>query len=235
MTYIQMSVEEFHQRADAVLQRAEQYMTEYHLMRLKNFMYKSKQWGNVAEWQGKHLRECELVYSDEFLEEVRTYEANYAEQHLERFRLACNYYRTQGYYSNIIGNVPEAFIQGTSDNYRPPYADYLRVTDNKYFVKIWAAHTNEPKFPAGSMVQVRATSALPMRNPLSTNNITAAWGKGWGFRKLAGHHALVLDTSPFKPVSAAKGAKPYKVLVVGHPEPIYIEERFLKRAKGVKR
>ena len=235
MTYIQMSVEEFHQRADAVLQRAEQCMTEYDREKLKNFKYKSKQWDNVAEWQAKHLRECELTYSDEFLEEVRTYEANYAEQHLERFRLACNYYRTQGYYSNIIGNVPEAFIQGTSDDYRPPYADYLRMTENKYFPKIWAAYADKPKFPAGSMVQVRSASALPMRNPLSTNNITAAWGKGWGFRKLAGHHALVLDTNPFKPVSAAKGAKPYKVLVVGHPEPIYIEERFLKRAKGVKR
>ena len=235
MTYIQMSVEEFHQRADAVLQRAEQCMTEYDREKLKNFKYKSKQWNNVAEWQGKHLRECELTYSDEFLEEVRTYEANYAEQHLDRFRLACNYYRTQGYYSNIIGNVPEAFIQGTSDDYRPAYADYLRMTDNKYFPKIWAAYADEAKFPAGSMVQVRATSALPMRNPLSTNNPRVSWGSGWGFRKLAGVHALVLDTNPFKPVSAARGAKPYKVLVVGHPEPMYIEERFLKRAKGVKR
>jgi hypothetical protein len=51
VTYIQMSVEEFHQRADAVLQRAEQYMSEYDREKLKNFMYKSKQWGNVAEWQ----------------------------------------------------------------------------------------------------------------------------------------------------------------------------------------
>ena len=234
MTYIQMSVEEFHQRADAVLQRAEQCMTEYDRERLKNFKYKSKQWGNVAEWQGKHLRECELTYSDEFLEEVRTYEASYAEQHLERFRLACQYYRTQGYYSNIIGNVPEAFIQGTSDDYRPAYADYLRMTDNKYFPKIWAAYADEPKFPAGSMVQVRAASALPQRNPLSSR-AGAQYGRGFGFRKLAGMHALVLDTSPFKPISAAKGGKPYKVLVVGNPEPMYIEERFLKRAKGVKR
>ena len=234
MTYIQMSVEEFHQRADAVLQRAEQCMTEYDREKLKNFMYKSKQWGNVAEWQAKHLRECELTYSDEFLEEVRTYEANYAEQHLERFRLACNYYRTQGYYSNIIGNVPEAFIQGTSDDYRPPYSDYLRMTDNKYFPKVWAAYTDEPKFPAGSMVQVRAASALPQRNPLSSRP-GAQYGRGFGFRKLAGMHALVLDTSPCKPISAAKGGKPYKVLVVGNPEPMYIEERFLKRAKGVKR
>ena len=233
MTYIQMSVEEFHQRADAVLQRAEQYMTEYHLTRLKNFMYKSKQWGKVAEWQGKHLRECETTYSEEFLEEVRAYEANYAEDHRERFRLACQYYRTQGYYSNIIGNVPDDFIFEKSDDYRPPYADYLRMTENKYFPKIWAAHTDYPKFPAGSMVQVRAASALPQRNPLSPRG--AGLSKGWGFRKLAGMHALVLDTSPFKPVTAAKGAKPYKVLVVGHPEPIYIEERFLKRAKGVKR
>jgi len=234
VTYIQMSVEEFHQRADAVLQRAEQYMSEYHLMRLKNFMYKSKQWGNVAEWQGKHLRECELTYSEEFLEEVRTYEATYAEQHLERFRLACQYYRTQGYYSGIIGNVPDDFIFGKSDDYRPPYADYLRMTDNKYFPKIWAAYADEPKFPAGSMVQVRAASALPQRNPLSSR-AGAQYGRGFGFRKLAGMHALVLDTSPFKPISAAKGGKPYKVLVVGNPEPMYIEERFLKRAKGVKR
>jgi len=233
VTYIQMTPEEFHQRADAVLQRAEHYMTEYHLMRLKNFMYKSKQWGNVAEWQGQHLRECETTYSEEFLEEVRAYEANYAEDHRERFRLACQYYRTQGYYSNIIGNVPDDFIFEKSDDYRPPYADYLRMTDNKYFPKIWAAHTDYPKFPAGSMVQVRASSALPQRNPLSPR--VGGSSMGWGFRKLAGMHALVLDTSPFKPVSAAKGAKPYKVLVVGHPEPIYIEERFLKRAKGVKR
>lgn len=233
MTYVQMTPGEFHQRADAVLQRAEQYMSEYHLTRLKNFMYKSTQWGKVAEWQAGHLRECEITYSDEFLEEVHAYEANYAEDHRERFRLACNYYRTQGYYSNIIGEVPEAFIQGTSDDYRPPYADYLRMTDNKYFPKIWAAYTDEPKFPAGSMVQVRASSALPQRNPLSPR--VGASSMGWGFRKLAGMHALVLDTSPFKPMSAAKGAKPYKVLVVGNPEPMYIEERFLKRAKGVKR
>ena len=233
MTYIQMSVEEFHQRADAVLQRAEHYMTEYHLMRLKNFMYKSKQWGNVAEWQGKHLRECETTYSEECLDEVRAYEANYAEDHRERFRLACNYYRREGYYSNIIGNVPEDFIQGKSDDYRPAYADYLRMTDNKYFPKIWAAHTDYPKFPAGSMVQVRAASALPQRNP--HRPLVGEYRGGWGFRKLAGMHALVLDTNPFKPQSAAKGAKPYKVLVVGNPEPMYIEERFLKRAKGVKR
>ena len=233
MTYIQMTPEEFHQRADAVLQRAQQYMSEYDREKLKNFMYKSEQWGKVAEWQGKHLRECETTYSEEFLEEVRSYEANYAEDHRERFRLACQYYRTQGYYSGIIGNVPDDFIFEKSDDYRPPYADYLRMTENKYFPKIWAAHTDYPKFPAGSMVQVRASSALPQRNPLSPR--VGATSMGWGFRKLAGMHALVLDTSPFKPVSAAKGAKPYKVLVVGHPEPIYIEERFLKRSKGVKR
>ncbi len=92
-----------------------------------------------------------------------------------------------------------------------------------------------PSSPQALWFRCERESALPQRNPISTNNITAAWGKGWGFRKLAGMHALVLDTSPFKPMSAAKGAKPYKVLVVGHPEPIYIEERFLKRAKGVKR
>ena len=40
-------------------------------------------------------------------------------------------------------------------------------------------------------------------------------------------------------VMADDGGEPdeflYKVLVVGHTEPMYIEERFLKRAKGVKR
>ena len=233
MTNIQLTVEEFQRRTDVVLQRAEQYMSEYHRERLKNFREKVKQWNSVAEWQESHLRECEIIYSKAFLVDVCEYEATYAEQHLEKFRLACNYYRKEGYYSNIIGNVPEAFIQGTSGDYRPPYADYLRMTDNKYFVKIWAAYTDEPKFPAGSMVQVRARSALPQRNPLSPR--VGGSSMGWGFGKLAGHHALVLDTSPFEPQSAAKGSKPYKVLVVGNPEPVYIEERFLKRAKRMKR
>ena len=232
MTYIQLTVEEFQRRTDVVLQRAEQYMSEYHRERLKNFQEKVKRYNNVAEWQASHLRECEVSYSEAFLVDVHTYEANYAEDHREKFRLACNYYRREGYYSNIIGNVPEAFIQGTSDDYRPHYADYLRMTDNKYFPKIWAAHTDYPKFPAGSMVQVRASSALPQRNPLSPR--VGGSSMGWGFRKLAGHHALVLDTSPFQPQSAAKGSKPYKVLVVGNPEPVYIEERFLKKAKKVK-
>ena len=106
MTYIQMSVEEFHQRADAVLQRAEQCMTEYDREKLKNFKYKSKQWDNVAEWQAKHLRECELTYSDEFLKRSAP-TRKVMRDHLERFRLACKYYRTQGYYSNIIRNVPD--------------------------------------------------------------------------------------------------------------------------------
>ena len=124
MTYIQMSVEEFHQRADAVFQRAEQCMTEYDREKLKNFMHKSKQWGNVAEWQAKHLRECELTYSDEFLEEVRTYEANYTEatprkvsprlQLLSHTRLLLQHHR----------GCSRGFIQGTSDDYRPPYSDY---------------------------------------------------------------------------------------------------------------
>ena len=233
MTNIQLTVEEFQRRTDVVLQRAEQYMSEYHRERLKNFREKVKRYNNVAEWQASHLRECEVSYNEAFLADVHDYDATYAEQHLEKFRLACNYYRKEGYYSNIIGNVPEAFIQGTSDDYRPHYADYLRMTDNKYFPKIWAAYTDEAKFPAGSMVQVRASSALPQRNPLSPR--VGASSMGWGFRKLAGMHALVLDTNPFRPMSAAKGAKPYKVLVVGNPDPVYIEERFLKRAKGVKR
>jgi hypothetical protein len=84
VTYIQMTPEEFHQRADAVLQRAQQCMSEYDREKLK-----------VAEWQAGHLRECEITYSDKFLAEVCSYEANYAEDHREKFRLACNYYRSE--------------------------------------------------------------------------------------------------------------------------------------------
>ena len=227
MTNIQLTVEEFQRRTDVVLQRAEQYMSEYHRERLKNFREKVKRYNNVAEWQASHLRECEVSYNEAFLADVHDYDATYAEQHLEKFRLAGNYYRREGYYSNIIGNVPEAFIQGTSDDYRPHYADYLRMTDNKYFPKIWAAYTDEAKFPAGSMVQVRASSALPQRNPLSPR--VGASSMGWGFRKLAGMHALVLDTNPFRPMSAAKGAKVYQVLPVGGAQPLTLEERHLKK------
>ena len=201
MTYIQMSVEEFHQRADAVLQRAEQYMSEYHREKLKTFMYKVKAVGrgNVAEWQAGHLRVRDYIQRRVPRRGVllrggtmpRTIVKGFASHAITIVRKATT--------PTSSGTFQRHFIQGTSDDYRPPYADYLRVTDNKYFPKIWAAHTDEAKFPAGSLVQVRAESALPLRNPLSANDITTAWGKGWGFKKLAGQAALVLDTNPFQP------------------------------------
>jgi len=220
-------VDEFLARVNA-LERAGDLFVEWETAWVERVKGRVGHYGSVADWQTSKLKELEARYSDEYITESRNFRDNMTSEQREAFRLACNYYRKQGYYSGITGIVPEAFMSGDSNDYVPSFNNYSRLTDNKYFKKILAAVRSEPKFETGQLVQFRASSSLPQRNPLETTF------NGHGFGKLAGMYAVVLEVAPFAPRTAANGSKPYKVLVRGKAQPVFVEERFLKKAKKVK-
>ena len=223
-------VDEFLARVNALVERAGDLFVEWETAWVERVKGRVGHYGSVAEWQTSKLKELEARYSDEYVTESRNFRDNMTSEQREAFRLACNYYRKQGYYSGITGIVPESFMSGDSNDYVPSFNNYSRLTDNKYFKKILAAVRSEPKFETGQLVQFRASSSLPQRNPLETTYHDT----GFGFSKLAGMYAVVLQVAPFAPRTAANGAKPYKVLVRGKAEPVFVEERFLKKAKKVK-
>jgi len=223
-------VREFLARVDALVGRAGDLFVQWELDWVERVKGRVNHYGSVADWQTDKLKQLEARYSDEYVTESRNFRDNITSEQREAFRLACNYYRKQGYYSGITGIVPESFMSGDSNDYVPSFNNYSRLTDNKYFKKILAAVRSEPKFETGQLVQFRASSSLPQRNPLAKEYALT----GFGFGKLAGMYAVVLEVAPFAPRTAANGSKPYKVLVRGKAEPVFVEERFLKKAKKVK-
>ena len=222
-------VNEFLARVDALVGRAGDLLVEWETAWVQRVKGRVGHYGSVASWQTDKLKELEARYTDEYVSESQNFRDNMTSDQREAFRLACRYYRNQGYYSGITGIVPESFMSGDSNDYVPSFSNYSRLTDNKYFKKILAAVRSEPKFEAGQLVQFRASSSLPQRNPLAEPS-----HHGFGFSKLAGMYAVVLQVAPFAPRTAARGTKPYKVLVRGKATPVFAEERFLKKAKKVK-
>ena len=77
-------------------------------------------------------------------------------------------------------------------------------------------HHAPAKYPVGSYVQPRSGASAHFR------------------RVLNGKPAIVIQTDAGPIVSAAKGAKIYKLLPIGGAETLTVEERYIMKARKVK-
>ena len=125
--------------------------------------------------------------------------ATYAKDHRETGRIVAFYYMKTGYYLDMSRSI---LYEG---EYIPPMDAFKKMTENKYALKVIKEWEATPKYALGSAVMVRAR-AVTARLP---------------------HGGVVISTT--EPIiSAAKGAKRYKVLPFGKAEAILCEERDLK-------
>lgn len=120
--------------------------------------------------------------------------------------VVANYYLTTPYFRDICRMVV------ADENYVPSLSQYNKIVENKYAKKILAGHFAEPKFPAGSLAQLRATA--PQR----------------AFKKV-----MVIKTNYTSPTSACAGNKVYQVLPIGETTPIVVEERHIKTWRAAKK
>ena len=103
----------------------------------------------------------------------------------------------------------------TQPDFIPTPRQYRAMCENKYAKKVLKSATCAPAFSVGQLVELRATAKVYSRKfPL---------GKG---------AIIEIGAAPVK--SAAKGSKVYKVLPLGSAETIDLEERHLKKARGIK-
>ena len=134
---------------------------------------------------------------------------SYDEEKQSRARIAANYYLNNGPY---FRNLCERIL--SEDDFIPTEKQYRKMVENKYIAKVFAAIADEPKFPVGSIVQVRATCSDPYVRHALANNKPAV---------------VISDSEPV--ISAAQGAKRYKLLPVGASSMVVAEERWIKKAK----
>jgi len=120
--------------------------------------------------------------------------------------IAAHYYQQAGYFQALVTNIL------TDPSFVPSQREYNKITGNKYAQKVISASLDAPKYAAGSLVMMRP--AAP----------TVA-------RRAAANRPCVVITTTEPIVSAAKGAKMYKVLPMGAVETMLVEERHIKKAR----
>jgi len=125
----------------------------------------------------------------------------------EKALVASEYYLTTPYFRDICRMVV------SDENYVPSLSQFNKIVENKYAKKILTGYFAEPKFPAGSLVQLR----------------TSAPGGN------ANKKAMVIATNFRSPTSACAGNKVYQVLPIGETVPVVLEERHIKTWRAAKK
>jgi len=161
---------------------------------------------SLSSRQLQTFTKIKAANTSEMVGKRKEWAATYTTQHRETGRVVAWYYLKTGYYLDMA----RAIIY--EDAYIPPMDAFKKMTENKYACKVIEAWKATPKYPLGSAVMVRArasTARLP-------------------------HGGVVISTT--EPIlSAAKGAKRYKVLPFGKAEAILCEERDLKVLRMAKK
>jgi len=157
--------------------------------------------------QQEILQQVEGRYSNEALVARQNWENDWNSEKEEKFSIALFYYQKAGYYSNIVHRYldSETKRQGV-----PLEKEYNKLVLNKYAAGVIENVIGDSKFPVGSTAAFRANAN----------------------RILQGKLCIVLQHGKAEHVRThAKGAKPVHVLLIGSSDPVWTEERFLKKPK----
>jgi hypothetical protein len=98
-----------------------------------------------------------------------------------------------------------------NESFVPTEAQYNKMVKNKYAQKILVGYNSSPKYPTGTLVQLRATAP-----------------------RFRGAKAMVTATNYAEPVSACAGNKVYQLLPLGETTPFVVEERHIKTWRAAK-
>ena len=160
--------------------------------------------------QERSFQQIQGRWSDEAMKTRASWTQDWDDEKEEKFLIALRYYNRTGYYSNLVGKYlvyegPNVVRKGV-----PSMKEYNKIVENKYASAVIRNLKEEPKFAAGAAAAFRANAQYPYR----------------------GKTCVVLKYGDVAKVrSHAKGAKPVQVLVIGEAQPVWTEERYLKKVK----
>jgi hypothetical protein len=180
-----------------------------------------------SQFEKRHTlspRQIEIVqkiaekFSPEAIKEREGWYASWDEEKAETLRVCVDYYIGTGYFRDVIEKVK------TEKDFVPTPKTFKSMCQNKYADKIMAAHRAEPKFPVGSLATLRAAKSRSVGYMSNNRDMVSA-----------GELNVLILTTDEPIVSAAVGAKRYKVMMVGGIDTLYCEERDLKKMKRKKK
>ena len=167
----------------------------------------------LSEKQIQTLSKIEKEHSDAAMSARATFAADYlADKDGMRSDalVVAAYYSRAGYFQSLISKMQR------DPSFVPSVGEFNKMVKNKYAQKVLREHHAPAKYPVGSYVQPRSGASARFR------------------RVLNGKPAIVIQTDAGPIVSAAKGAKIYKLLPIGGAETLTVEERYIMKARKVK-
>ena len=167
--------------------------------------------GTLSPRQEEILQQVEGRWSDEALKSRASWSQDWDKDKEEKFWISLQYYRKTGYYGNIV------YKYLTTDGLRcagaPSEKEYNKLVLNKYAAGVIRNIQSESKFPVGGAAVFRAGAR----------------------RSHQGKLCVILKHGTTEHINShAKGAKPIQVLPIGSANPVWTEERWLKKAKKKK-
>tara|TARA_A100001011_G_C14290745_1_gene836083 strand:- start:490 stop:1131 length:642 start_codon:yes stop_codon:yes gene_type:complete len=173
----------------------------------------------LSEKQQKILLKVLARNSPEAQKEHERWANVYESEHKSDAMVLAKYYQTTGYFKSIVETVVNGGV--------PERKSFLKMKKNKYATKVLATHRAEPKYKTGDYVFPRSSFAHS-RAIFDQSARRGSWGiidkSVSNFRERGAIIIAVDDTI----VSAANGAKTYKILPIGATMPFIVEERFIK-------
>ena len=160
--------------------------------------------------QERSFQQIQGRWSDEAKKTRASWTQDWDDEKEEKFLIALRYYNRTGYYSSLVGKYLVYEGDKVVRKGIPSMKEYNKIVENKYAAAVIRNLKEEPKFAAGEGAVFRANVEWHLRGK------TCVVLKYGGVEKVRSH---------------AKGAKPVQVLIIGHPTPVWTEERRLKKAK----
>jgi hypothetical protein len=174
---------------------------------------------DLSDKQLATLDKIEAEHSDDALSARVTWATDYATKHRATAIKVAKYYQTGVYFGDLVRKILN------DGEFVPTMKQYNAMTGNKYAKKVLAGYEVAPKYAAGSYVTIRSTTPSNERWP---NGV----GRG---KRLDGATVCIVLGSSEDIISACAGNKRYKLLPVGAAQTVILEERRLKKARGLKK
>ena len=163
--------------------------------------------GSLSPRQEEILQQVEGRWSDEALKSLGNWIKDWNEDQEVKFNIALQYYRKTGYYGNIVFKY--LTTAGERCAGAPSEKEYNKLVLNKYAAGVIRNIQEPTKFPVGGTAVFRT-----------------------GARSNRGKPCVILKHGSTEHINShAKGAKPIQVLPIGSANPVWTEERWLKKAK----
>ena len=173
---------------------------------IQSLVEANEKYSGLTSRQYSALESIEKRFSAEAVAERKAWAGEYTDERRSVAKICAEYYLANPpYYRDLAEKVLN------DPDFVPTERQWRALCENKYAKKVLTATRDEAKYPVGSMVMGRANAG----------------------REIRGRMLVVIETDASPVVKAARGTKVYRVLPVGSPATLLVEERDIKRTKKI--